>query len=183
MRAIIAFAVRFLFRSRLGLAVLLLVVVVSVVGVGRVVGQVGGASTGPVLGNPAPGPGLTVDPTEGDDGIQSLPPEPEPVTAADADRPETVALAFATAWINRSAQPDQWHAALRPYMTEDLAEKLTGVDPVVVPAERLTGEPALIPFATNLVEVVIEVDSGKLRLRLTGPDGRWLVDGVDWERG
>ncbi|MDG4768462.1 hypothetical protein O7632_30855 [Solwaraspora sp. WMMD406] len=182
MKAIIAFAVRFLFRSRLGFAVLLLVVVVSVVGVGQVAGQVGG-TTGTVLGDPAPGPALTVDPTEGDDGIQSLRPEPEPVTAADADRPEAVALAFATAWIDRSLDPDRWHAGLRPYMTDDLADKLTGVDPVVVPAERLTGEPALIPYATNLVEVVIEVDSGKLRLRLSGPDGHWLVDGVDWERG
>ncbi|WP_326549880.1 hypothetical protein [Micromonospora sp. NBC_01813] len=182
MRTVIAFLTRSLFRSRLGLAILLLVVVVSVVGVGQVVGRVEGAD-GPLLGNPAPNPALTIDPTEGDDGIQSLPPEPDPVTAAGADAPETVAVAFATAWLDRELDPDQWHAGLRPYVTEELADKLVGVDPVVVPAERLTGEPALIPYATNLVEVVIEVDSGNLRLRLTGPDGRWLVDGVDWERG
>jgi hypothetical protein len=31
-----------------------------------------------------------------------------------------------------------------------------------------------------LVDAVVTVDSGKLTLRLVAPEGRWLVDGVDW---
>ncbi|WFE26249.1 hypothetical protein O7623_23315 [Solwaraspora sp. WMMD791] len=182
MRAVIAFLTRFLFRSRVGLAILLLVVVVSVIGIGQVVGP-GDGAVRPPLGNPGPQPALTIDPTAGDDGIQSVAPPPDPVTSPGAPDPQTVAMAFATEWIRRDLGPEQWHRGLRPYVTAELAEKLVGVDPVVVPAERLTGEPAVVPYATNLVEVVIDVDSGLLRLRLTGPDGIWLVDGVDWERG
>ncbi|MFV2106435.1 hypothetical protein [Micromonospora sp. LOL_015] len=179
MRTVVAFLTRFLFRSRVGLAVVLLVVVVSVVGVGQVVGRDDGTS-GPLLGAPGPQPALTIDPTAGDDGIRSVAPAPDPVTSPGAADPPTVAVAFATAWLDRGLDAEQWHAGLRPYATEELAGKLVGVDPVAVPAERLTGEPAVIPYGTNLVEVVIEVDSGTLRLRLTGPDGQWLVDGVDW---
>jgi hypothetical protein len=69
-----------------------------------------------------------------------------------------------------------------PYSTGALAEKLTDVDPAGVPADRLTGEPAIIPQTESLVEVTIPVDTGRLRLQLVAPDGRWLVDGVDWER-
>ncbi|MFY1634678.1 hypothetical protein ACN27F_15600 [Solwaraspora sp. WMMB335] len=180
--SVVAAAARLVFRSRIGLAALLLVVVVSVVGVGRVVGVSGPSARAP-LGDPGPQPALTIDPTAGDDGIQSVAPPPDPVVSAGGDDPQAVAQAFAGAWIQRRLSAGQWHAGLVPYATEELAAKLDGVDPLDVPAERITGDPELIPYATNLVEVVIEVDSGKLRLRLTGPDGRWLVDGVDWERG
>jgi hypothetical protein len=51
-----------------------------------------------------------------------------------------------------------------------------------VPADRIVGKPTVIPHAASLVEATVGVDSGRLRLRLVAPDGKWLVDGVDWER-
>ena len=56
------------------------------------------------------------------------------------------------------------------------------MDPEGVPADRIVGRPALMPVGDGLVDAVVTVDTGKLRLRLIAPDGHWLVDGVDWER-
>jgi len=183
MRAVLALIFRSIVRTRVGLTALLLVVVVSVVGVGRLRSAPGGAHRPPLGATTGQKPVLATEPTAGDDGVRSMPPPPEPVTSPGGSPPVVIALAFANAWIDhRGVSPEQWHSALRPYATVELVEKLTGVDPIGVPADRLTGEPALIPHAANLVEVVIEMDAGKLRLRLTGPAGRWLVDGVDWDR-
>jgi hypothetical protein len=51
-----------------------------------------------------------------------------------------------------------------------------------VPADRIAGDLELIPRGRKYVEVAVPVDSGRLILRLIAPEGRWLVDGVDWER-
>ncbi|MEV4618413.1 hypothetical protein AB0J74_06795 [Asanoa sp. NPDC049573] len=93
-----------------------------------------------------------------------------------------MAEAFATAWLDREASAEAWYSALRPHVTSQLAAKLKDVDPVVVPAERLTGAATVAPQGSGLVEVSYPVDSGTLLLRLVVVDGRWLVDGVDWER-
>jgi hypothetical protein len=173
-------------RSRVGVAIVLLVVVFGVIGVARVMS--GPADdAGPYLGAPDR-PVSTVNPTEGDDGVvESAPgtdPTAEPVVTVDpgTPRPEDVARAFASAWLDQDATPKRWHAHLLPHMTPALAEKLDGVDPVIVPADRLTGPATVIPRGEQFLEVVFPVDTGKLRLRLVAPGGRWLVDGVDWER-
>jgi hypothetical protein len=51
-----------------------------------------------------------------------------------------------------------------------------------VPASRVLGRPGLVPISNTIVNAVVNVDSGKLTLRLVAPDGHWLVDGVDWDR-
>jgi hypothetical protein len=93
-----------------------------------------------------------------------------------------VAYAFASAWADhRDVSAKQWHDRLLPHSTESLADKLADTDPAVIPAERVTGKPALVPISERLAEVRVATDSGELRLRLVAPQGRWLVDAVDWQ--
>jgi hypothetical protein len=176
-------------RSRLGVAVVLAVVVFAVVGVARVVAGPDDRSTGALQPVDTATATETAEPTEGDDGVVEPAPtsttalDPGPSLSPGAREPESVAEDFAEAWLDRTAQADAWHAALAPNATPALAAKLEGVDPVVVPAERLTGPARVVPQGSGLAEVSYPVDSGTLVLRLIVEKGRWLVDGVDWERG
>lgn len=127
---------------------------------------------------------ITVNPTPGDDGEVSPAPVPQPVTSSGAATPDKVATAFATAWVDhRGKDSASWLRGLRPHSTSSLLDKLSGVDPVGVPADRLAGAVQLVPRGESFVEALVPVDSGLLRLRLIAGGGRWLVDGVDWERG
>ncbi|MGW4464561.1 hypothetical protein [Micromonospora sp. NPDC004704] len=169
-------------RSRLGIALALAVVILGVVGAARlfsgVTGDDGGLAGAPVA------PISTVDPTAGNDGILATEPPPTPRTSPGAPAPEEIARKFATAWLKHDGVPaEQWYAALRPLSTGGLADRLSGVDPAGVPASRLTGELAVITRSEEFVEVTVPVDAGTLRLELVAPQGRWLVDAVDWERG
>ena len=38
------------------------------------------------------------------------------------------------------------------------------------------------PRTERFVEVLVPLDTGRLRLELVAPEGRWLVDAVDWEQ-
>lgn len=182
MKQAIAFLFTRVLRSRLGIAAALAVVVLGIVGAARVVSGPFGEQPG-VTGAPDR-PITTVHPTVGNDGVLGSQSPPSPSTRPGAAAPATVASDFATAWLNhRGVSAEEWHTALRPFTTEQMAGKLAGVDPSGVPAERRTGEPVLVPHTAGLVEVTFPVDSGRLRLELVAPDGRWLVDAVDWERG
>lgn len=185
-----------LLRSRGGVGLLLAVVVAGVVVAARLLG--GGPA--PATLAPQGEPATTIDPTAGDDGVHAVEsPSPEPTAVADevdttdpgdapGDAPEVatardVADAFAAAWLDhRDVTTERWHDALAPYTTADLAERLTDVDPVSVPADRTTGEATAIPFSDTLVEVTYPLDSGVLTLRLIAAEEEWLVDWVDWER-
>lgn len=181
MRRTVDLLVRGILRSRVGLALVLAFVVLGVVGAAKVLSD--SADAGPGLSGAPVRPIATVSPTVADDGLASPEPEPSPVVSAGTAAPAMVAEAFARAWVNhRGVAADRWYNGLLPHCTEVLAGKLAGVDPAAVPADRLTGEPALIPYAESVVDVTIPVDSGLLRLRLTAVGGRWLVDGVDWAR-
>jgi hypothetical protein len=170
-----------LLRSRVGVALVLAAVVLGVVGAAKLFSNSAGA--GPGLSGAPEQPILTVSATVADDGLASAEPTPSPKISPGTAVPATVAKAFGKAWVNhRGVTAEEWYAGLLPHCTEPLAKKLAGVDPVGVPADRLTGEPVLIPYADQVVDATIRVDSGLLRLRLTAVDGRWLVDGIDWER-
>jgi hypothetical protein len=167
-----------LLRSRAGVAVLLALVVIGVVGVAR---AVSGPADAPAARPPAR-PLVTATATP-DDGPVSPDATPRLVRDAAGGGPNAVAAAFATNWVRHTGvSPSAWHQRLRPQMTTALADELSGVDPAVVPAERITGPPTVIPLGATVAEVVIPVDSGKLRLRVVATAGRWLVDGVDWDR-
>jgi len=151
-----------LFRSRWGVALVIGVVVLAVVGIGRVF--------------------VGADPSD-DDGELSSEPPPSPVTSPGRAEPEAVAYAFASAWVDhQNVSAKAWHDGLMPNATKRLSDELDGVDPAGVPASRVLGRPGLVPVSNTLVNAVVNVDSGKLTLRLVSADGHWLVDGVDWDR-
>jgi hypothetical protein len=169
---------RGLLRSRVGVALLLTGLVLAVVLVAQLAG--GGTEGG---GPPIPDgrPVSTVAPTFGDDGVAG--PSPTPAASAGTTPPVEVAEAFATAWLDhRDVSADAWRERLRPHATEALTQLLVDVDPVAVPADRITGAATTVALSDMLVEVAWPVDTGVLRLRLIAPDGRWLVDWVAWDR-
>ncbi|MFG3557359.1 hypothetical protein ACGGAQ_23525 [Micromonospora sp. NPDC047557] len=178
-------ALEFLFtralRSRLGVAVVIAVLIFGVIGAARL-------ASGPM--DPADGlssrpnrPITTVDPTAGDDGVTSTEAPPSPVTRPGARTPEQTADRFASAWLGRPGMTaEQWQAGLRPLSTPALTEKLAGAEPGGVPAENVTGPASVRSRTDTFVEVLLPLDTGRLRLELVVADEGWLVDVVDWER-
>ena len=168
-----------IFRSRWGVAVVLGVIVLAIVGVGRLFAS--GDDSRPSLGNASPGPVVSIDPKQDDSIIDTAPP-PSPSTSPGRAQPEAVAYAFASAWADhKNVTAKAWRAQLLPNSTIKLADKLAGVDPEGVPADRVIGRPSLVPISETVVNAVVTMDAGKLSLRLVSPDGHWRVDGIDWD--
>ncbi|MEV4411613.1 hypothetical protein [Catellatospora sp. NPDC049609] len=159
----------------LGLAAL----VAIIVGLGKLLG--GPAEPVDFSAQPPPAPSQ-VDPTHGDDGVVEHDPSPSPVTPTNGAQAMSVANKFAQQWIKHDRSAGAWLDALRPHSTETLVAELDGVDPAGVPADRITGDARMEAFAATYVEVVVPIDAGLLRLRMVTEHGRWLVDGIDWER-
>jgi hypothetical protein len=167
-----------LFRSRWGVALVIALLVLAVVGIGRLFADEGSGRA--PLGAASPAPALSVDPAEEDSVISPGPP-PAPTTSPGTAKPEAVAYAFAAAWADHEGvSAAEWHDRLVPNATRNLSEELDGTNPADVPASRVQGRPELIPIGEGLVDAIVTVDSGKLTLRLVAPEGRWLVDGIDW---
>ncbi|WP_026208717.1 hypothetical protein [Catelliglobosispora koreensis] len=167
-------------RPRTAIALMLLLLVGLVVIVGKIIG-----------GDPDPGPNLgsapsTVDPTAGNDSVVDPRPSASPRQPTKGAAVATVATTFAQNWIEKKRTPQAWRSALAPLATKALQDELTGVDPVNVPAERITGATTTQVYADAVVDATVPCDAGKLRLRLVfvehGGDGSWLVDGIDWDR-
>lgn len=182
MRRALEFLLTRVLRSRLGIALVITVLVFGVIGAARLV-------SGPVdpaagLSNRPHEPISTVDPEAGDDGVLSSPTSaPSPQTRPGELKPEQTAARFTTAWLSGPGSSGKdWLARLKPMSTPALTEKLTGADPERVPAQRVTGQVTLRPRTEFFVQALIPLDNGQLRLDLVAPDGRWLVDAVDWER-
>jgi hypothetical protein len=170
-----------MFRSRWGIAVVIFAIVLAVVGIGQLFAD--GDDNRPSLGAVSPAPAVSIDPAEDDSVVDSGPP-PGPSTIPGKAQPETVAYAFASAWANhKGVAPKNWRDRLLPNSTKNLADELEGVDPSGVPADRVVGQPSLVPVSETVVNAVVTMDAGKLNLRLVAPDGHWLVDGIDWEEG
>jgi len=169
-------------RSRLGLALVIALLVLGVVGAARLVAESDGGRSAP-LGTPA-GPIITRDPQpHDDDGALATGPPPSPVTSPGQSAPAKVAEQFAGAWLNTDdSAAAQWREKLDPLCTEELSTKLAATDPAAVPAARITGAPVVTPRAANFVEARIPMDTGTLRLELVSVDGGWQVDAIDWER-
>jgi hypothetical protein len=170
-----------LFRSRWGVALVIAVLVLAIVGVGRIFSD--STAAGPITEEVPPAPTATIDPSHDDDGvIADDEPPPSPTTSPGSAEPEAVAYAFAAAWVDhKNVSAKTWHNGLVPNATQDLAAELDGVDPADVPADSVVGRPALEPIGDGLVNAVVTVNSGKLTLQLVAPEGRWLVNDVDWE--
>jgi hypothetical protein len=180
-RRAVEFLLTRVLRSRFGIALGIAVLVLGVIGAARLV-------AGPL--DPAAGlsgrpdqPITTVDPESGDDGAISTAAPPSPVTSPGAPRPEEITERFVGAWLGGKAMTsEEWLATIRPFATPALLEKMAGADPASVPAGRTTAPPTLRPRTESFVEALVPLDTGRLRLELVAPDGRWRVDVVDWER-
>ncbi|WP_250031513.1 hypothetical protein [Paractinoplanes maris] len=167
-----------IFRSRWGVAVVLLVIVLAIVGLARLFSDAN--DSGPSLGTASPDPVVSVDPKDDDSIIDTAPP-PSPSTTPGRAKPEAVAYAFASAWVDhQNVTPKAWRAQLLPNSTKKIADELEGVDPAGVPAERVIGRPSLVPVSETVVNAAVTMDTGRLDLRLVAPDGHWRVDGIDW---
>jgi hypothetical protein len=168
-----------LLGSRYGIAVGLLVLIALVVGGGRLIR----GGTAPSLlntGSPAASPTASQLP---DDGLTSPGPTPGPSTSAGAPGPVTIATDFATAWLNHTnVTADQWYKAVTRYATANLAGKLKQVDPAGVPADKIIGDVTLVYHDPSYVDAQVPADGGVMTLRMLATNGRWLVDGVDWQR-
>lgn len=180
-RRAVEFLVTRVLRSRLGIAVGIAVLVFGIIGAARLVSGPGDPTSG--LTNRPDRPITTVDPTAGDDGAFSTGAPPSPVTRPGELTPEQTAERFVAAWLGKpDTTAEQWQEGLRPLSTPVLTDKLAGVDPSGVPTGQVDGDVTLRPRAENYVEVLVPLDTGRLRLELVAPDGRWLVDAVDWEQ-
>jgi hypothetical protein len=122
--------------------------------------------------------------TDGDDGEGlDQPGDASPSVAPGQPAPTTVADAVATAWVQRTLPADRWLAGLRPWMTPAALDSLAEADPNSVPAERVTGTAQVILSDVSFAQCRVPLDFGSLRLRLLSQtDGRWLVDGIAWDR-
>ena len=158
------------------LVLVLAILVAAVVGIARLVGDAAPRREPAPDGAAATAPS-TVDPTEGDDGVVATPKPP-----ADDPAVRAAANTFMKAWLRSDLAPDAWHDGVIKLATDDLAGKLKGVDPVTVPATRTTGAVQIVAKQAEFAQVDVPVDTGTVSLRLRSADGRWLVDGVDWER-
>ncbi|SCG58487.1 hypothetical protein GA0070614_2915 [Micromonospora coxensis] len=168
-------------RSRIGIAVAIALLVFGVIGTARLVAGPSDAGSG-LISAPRE-PITTIDPHEGDDGVIATLVPQSPKTLPGELTPEETATRFTTFWLGGPATTaEKWQADLRPLSTPGLTEKLAGVDPAAVPMVRMTAQPTVRPRTEAFTEVLIPLDAGRLRLELVAPDGRWLVDAVDWER-
>jgi hypothetical protein len=171
--------------SRLGFrvaAVLAIVLFIAgAVAVGRLVGHA------PVAPSDISGSDTTTRPTLGasgtpaadDDGVRTPPPT---LPVADAGPVRSRVDEFMAAWLSRNLSPDAWHARIAKLSTTTLAKSLVGVDPLSVPATRVTAPPTFPVLTAMFVQAVIEVDSGTVTLTLLKNGSEWLVDGIDWAR-
>jgi hypothetical protein len=177
MSGLIARTLNGIFRSRWGIAAVIAVMVLAVVGIGRVFSD--GESTSP-LGNGSPAPVISINPSD-DDSIVSSDPPPTPRTSPGRAQPEAVAYAFASAWADHdNVTAKKWLSRLQPNATPRLTEQLRGADPTGIPADRVIGRPSLVTVNPTMVNATVTMNSGKLGLRLVAPEGSWLVDGIDW---
>lgn len=165
-------------RPRTAIAIALLVIVGVVVLIGKLIGGQ------PQRDYPDGSSQLsTVDPSTGNDSVVNLDPSPilkQPATGKDA---VAVATTFAENWINKNRSAATWRNSLQPLSTKTLTEELAAADPISVPAQRLSGPASTEILADTSADVIFQTDAGKLRLRMVlVAEGRWLVDGIDWER-
>ncbi|MEU5563734.1 hypothetical protein [Micromonospora musae] len=179
-------ALEFLFtrvlRSRIGIAVALAVVVFGIIGAARLLSGPIDPSLG--LSNRPTEPITTVDPHAGDDGLIAGEEPRDPVTRPGATKPEQIADRFVTAWLGKPGMTaTEWREGMRPLSTPALITKMAEAAPETVPAREATDEATLQPRTETFVEVLVPMDTGRLRLELVAPEGEWLVDAVDWEQG
>jgi hypothetical protein len=170
-----------LLGTRYGIALMLALLVLGVVGIVRGVAGSYRQTLGAAVESPRSS--SSIDPTAGNDSLLTPESPAPPVTSPGAAEPAAVAADFIRAWLaHDGVAPEQWRAGFAKYATPALRDKLKDTDPAGVPAQRTAGPVVLQNRSAAFVEASMRLDSGTVRLRLLATNGRWLVDGVDWER-
>jgi hypothetical protein len=93
-----------------------------------------------------------------------------------------VAELFVRAWASHPAgiTNAQWLNGLRPYTTEEyLNAQMASVDPVNIPATKVTGDPVVVASYTSSVQVLIPTDGPKLSVTVSRTSDGWRVSGYD----
>jgi len=172
-----------LLSTRYGIALILVVIVLAIVGVGRTIldssGQSSpndalGPSVAPVETTPEPFSSL------GDDGLDE-PASAAPSLSKGAADVTTVATRFAKAWLRKPGiTGEQWRAGLKPDASPDLMTELADTDPSDVPASTITGPIALENIGQD-AKARVPADGGAIVLELQVFSGRWQVTSLDWE--
>ncbi|GAA2140058.1 hypothetical protein [Glycomyces algeriensis] len=175
-------ALRIIF-SRYGIVVIILILVLGVIALASQRAQTpldGGNSSNRGSTSEASSEAFTEDDglaTENCEGDDCYPEEELPQEAVDQS------VEFAEAWLNPNGYgPDGWYDSIIPFLTEDQAELLQGVDPSEVPATEITGAP--VPDG---LKVAFPMDTGTLTLTMTEGSNNltgtgWLVSAIDWEQ-
>jgi|SRR6476660_9424094 len=169
-----------LLSTRYGVALIIAVLVLGVAGVAKAVSDPEPPPAAPLVGaSNAVSPEADPD----DDGEDPSASPAPPLTSPGATAPDKVAATFAGAWVKHTGvTPEQWRTGIAATSTRTLQDKLKETDPAAVPAESVTGTATVLQREASFVEALVPLNAGRLRLRLVAQNGRWLVDGVDWER-
>ncbi|MGA8114816.1 MAG: hypothetical protein WCA46_14215 [Actinocatenispora sp.] len=177
MRRVLAFV-----TSRYGLAGLAALAVIVVVLIGRLAG-LGGATndtnTSPITGGQATGG--TKESGAPNDAPTAAPSPVDPVVRPGQPGPLDVATDFCTSYLKSDGPPKVWRTALTRYATKKLAQQISTMDPVTVPAHERTGPAKLADHGAVWADVTLPTDEGTLVYRLVSKKGTWLVDGIDWD--
>ncbi|MET7422292.1 hypothetical protein [Dactylosporangium sp. NPDC005555] len=172
-----------LLGTRYGIALVLTVVVLVVVGFGRIIVTKIDPTDNDALGPTVAPATTTPDPYSslGDDGVIEGQSSPAPSLSKGAADVSTVATRFADAWLRKpGVSGEQWRAGLKPDASGDLMEALAETDPSDVPATTITGQPTLKEEG-QAVEAKLPADGGTIVLHLEIIGGRWLVTALGWE--
>ncbi|WP_327006658.1 hypothetical protein OHA72_04900 [Dactylosporangium sp. NBC_01737] len=173
-----------LLGTRYGIAMVLIVVVLVVVGFGRTVFTEGDQPNNDALGpTVAPATAASPDPFSslGDDGFQDDQASVAPSLSKGAADANAVATRFGKAWIRKAGiTGEQWRAGLKPDASSELMEDLADTDPNDVPTATITGPVVLESFG-QVATAKVPADGGTIVLQLEALNGRWQVTSLDWE--
>jgi hypothetical protein len=171
-----------LLGTRYGIGLILAVVILGIVGVAKafVSSQPADIPVGPVVSpvSTAAAPDSSLGDDSVDDSAAAL---PGPSLSANGPTADKVASRFMAAWLKHNGvSAEQWRAALKPNATTQLLDKLKDTDPADVPADDLAGALQIVTQG-SVTQADVPVNGGTVHLRLVPVNGRWQVDGVDWD--
>jgi hypothetical protein len=161
-------------RTRVGAALGLILLIAAAI----TVGKLAGSGQNVPIQRSEPIPIDTARPTGPDDGVADLTASTRP----DDRVPLSLANQFARAWLRKDLSASEWHATIRPMVTESLAADLEGVDPRTVPASRRVGDTKILLLDQSYVRIAVPMDTGTLLLKIFKADEGWLVGEIDWEQ-
>jgi hypothetical protein len=175
-------ALRIIF-SRYGIIVIILVLVLGVIALAQRRTETPLDGTDPGVDDPTVD--SSVESFTEDDGFATEDCEGEDCYAAEDLPQEAIdrSVSFAEAWLNPDGYgPEAWYDSIVPFVTTEQADLLQGVDPISVPAQSITGDPA-----AEGPKVSIPMDTGILTLTMTEgsnnwTENDWLVSAIDWEQ-